>query len=95
MIINTMQYSIISGMIELMEKETISFRLDVEKKTALDLIAESMDRDRSFIITEAISTYLDFYKIEEKEIQDRLQKAKAGDIASEKEVKMAFSKWKK
>ena len=78
-----------------MEKETISFRLDIEKKMVLDMIAESMDRDRSFIITEAISTYLDFYKVEEKEIQDRLQKAKAGDIASEKEVKIAFSKWKK
>ena len=78
-----------------MEKETISFRLDSEKKMALDMIAESMDRDRSFIITEAISAYLDFHKIEEKEIQERLKKARAGDIASEKEVKTAFSKWKK
>ena len=82
-------------MIDSMEKETISFRLDTEKKTALDLIAQSLDRDRSFVITEAISTYLDFYKIEEKEIHDRLQKARAGDVASEEEVRTAFSKWKK
>ena len=78
-----------------MEKETISFRLDPEKKTALDMIAESIERDRTYVINEAIVSYLELYKIEEREIKARLKRARAGDIASDKEVKAAFAKWKR
>lgn len=78
-----------------MEKETISFRLDLEKKCALDAVAEAMERNRSFVINEAISSYLELHRIEEKEIQARLKRARAGDIASDKEVSAAFAKWKR
>ena len=78
-----------------MDKETISFRLDTDKKIALDLIAESMDRDRTFVLNEAVVAYLNYYKIEEQEIKARLQRVKAGDVATNQEVQDAFSKWKK
>ena len=78
-----------------MEKETISFRLDPEKKIALDIIAESIERDRTYVINEAIASYLELYKIEEREIKARLKRARAGDLASDKEVKAAFAKWKR
>ena len=78
-----------------MEKETISFRLDPKKKYALDAIAEATERDRSFVINEAIAAYLDLHQVEEQEITRRLKRARAGEIASDKEVKAAFAKWKK
>ncbi len=78
-----------------MEKETISFRLDPEKKYALDAIAEATERDRSFVINEAIASYLELHRIEKREIERRLKLARAGDVASEAEVSAAFAKWKR
>lgn len=78
----------------IMQKETISFRLDTEKKCALDAIAEATERDRSFVINEAITSYLELCRIEKSEIERRLKLARAGDVASDKEVSAAFAKWK-
>lgn len=78
-----------------MQKETVSFRLDVEKKVALDAIADATDRDRSFVINEAIASYLELHRVEEQEIKRRLELALAGDLASDEEVSAAFAKWKR
>jgi predicted transcriptional regulator len=37
---------------------TISFRIAPEKVAALDLIAKAMDRDRSYLLNEAVENYL-------------------------------------
>jgi len=42
-----------------MEKQTISFRLEVDKVSALDTLANSLDRDRSYLLGEAVQAYLD------------------------------------
>ena len=42
-----------------MEKQTISFRLDPEKLEALAAIAKAMERDRTFVLNEAVRSYLD------------------------------------
>jgi predicted transcriptional regulator len=75
-----------------MEKETISFRLETEKKDALDKIAEALDRDRTYIINEAISAYLDLQKWQTLHIKEGLRRAKAGEIASEEEVEAVFKR---
>lgn len=36
----------------------VSFRITPEKVAELDLIAKSMDRDRSYLLNEAVETYL-------------------------------------
>ena len=36
----------------------ISFRIAPEKVAELDLIAKSMDRDRSYLLNEAVETYI-------------------------------------
>jgi predicted transcriptional regulator len=38
-----------------MSKENITFRLDSDRRVALDAIAAGLDRDRSYIINEAIN----------------------------------------
>jgi predicted transcriptional regulator len=40
---------------------TISVRVPEKKKDALDKIAASLNRDRSWVINEAIDNYLDLY----------------------------------
>ena len=37
---------------------TISFRIDPQKVDELDGIAKSMDRDRSYLLNEAVDIYL-------------------------------------
>ncbi len=37
---------------------TISFRIAAEKVAELDLLAKAMDRDRSYLLNEAVEGYL-------------------------------------
>jgi predicted transcriptional regulator len=78
-----------------MNKSTITFRLDASKKKALDHIAESMDRDRSYVLGEAVDTYLRIRHWQLSHIREGLRQAKAGRLAQESEVKAAFHKWRK
>ena len=40
-------------------KQTISFRLDEDKVEALDALSEALDRDRTYLLNEAVSAYLE------------------------------------
>ncbi len=69
-----------------MSKENVTFRLDSEKRAALDGIAAGMDRDRSYVLNEAIALYLEMHQWQLEEIQQGIAEAEAGDFASEEEV---------
>ena len=75
-----------------MEKETISFRLDAEKKNAIDKIAESMERDRTYVLDQAISAYIDLQKWQIEHIEEGVKRAKAGEIATDDQVEALFDK---
>jgi predicted transcriptional regulator len=74
-----------------MSKETISFRLESDKREALDAVASALDRDRSDIINEAIDAYLDGHRWQMDHIREGLRQADAGEFATESEVKATFS----
>lgn len=75
-------------------KETVTFRIEAEKREALDAIAELMDRDRSYVITEAIDAYLEVNQWQLEHIKEGLRQADAGEFASDDEVAAAFAKWR-
>ncbi len=75
-----------------MSKENITFRLDNEKKVALDAIAAGLNRDRSYVLNEAIDLYLDVYQWQIAEIEAGLVEADAGDFATDEEVQTVFAK---
>jgi predicted transcriptional regulator len=75
-----------------MSKENITFRLDSDKRKALDAIAAGMDRDRSYILNEAIVAYLEMHQWQIDEIRQGVAEAEAGDFASEAEVEAMFAK---
>jgi len=77
-----------------MAKENVTFRLDQEKRDALDAIAAGMDRDRSYVLNEAIDVYLEMQKWQLQEIQKGIAEADAGDFASEEEVMAVFTNLK-
>ncbi len=78
-----------------MSKETITFRLDSSKRKALDEIASLLDRDRSYILNEAIESYLEVYSWQVEHIQEGLRQASSGEFATKEEVATAFAKWRK
>lgn len=73
----------------------ISFRIDPEKKAVLDAIASGQDRDRSYVINEAVDRYLEVYQWQVAYIQKGVEQANRGEFASDEEVKAAFAKWRK
>jgi predicted transcriptional regulator len=78
-----------------MGKETISFRMDTEKRETLDGVASALDRDRTYILNEAIDAYLDVHKWQMEHIRRGLQQADAGEFATDAEMKATFSRRRK
>ncbi|MBE9040199.1 ribbon-helix-helix protein, CopG family [Oscillatoriales cyanobacterium LEGE 11467] len=75
-----------------MSKNNVTFRLDREKRAALDAIAASTDRNLSYVLNEAISLYLEIHQWHLAEIRQSLAEADAGDFASDAEVEAVFEK---
>ena len=78
-----------------MSKTTITFRVDREKRDTLDAIAEEIDRDRSYILNEAIDAYLETHRWQIEHIRKGVRQADAGKFATEKEVAIAFARWRR
>ncbi|MDO8757517.1 MAG: CopG family transcriptional regulator [Elusimicrobiota bacterium] len=78
-----------------MRKQTITFRTDIQRKTALDVIAASLDRDRSYVLNEAINNYLEVHQWQIAHIKKGIRQADAGKFAKDSEVSAAFSRWRK
>lgn len=74
---------------------TLSFRTQDETKQRLDAIAQQQNRDRSFIINQAIDYYLSLYDWQVKHIMQGVEQAAKQEFASDNEVKKVFDKWKK
>ncbi len=75
-----------------MSKENITFRLDRDKRTTLDAIAAGLDRDRSYILNEAVTVYLEMHQWQIDQIQQGLAEAEAGDFASGEDVQAMFAR---
>lgn len=78
-----------------MKKRLISFRLDAGKQKALDLIAEGLSRDRSFVINEAVDAYLDAHDWQIEHIREGVKQADAGRFASDTAVAAELRKWRR
>jgi RHH-type rel operon transcriptional repressor/antitoxin RelB len=78
-----------------MEKQTISFRLDSEKVAALDALAGLLDRDRTFILGEAIQSYLETQQWHLEQIEAGVAEADAGKVVDHRKVKAMAAKWRR
>ena len=73
-----------------MSKTTVTFRIDEAKRQALDRLAEAMDRDRSYVLNEAVTAYLEAQAWQLRHIEEGLRQAEAGEFASDEEVAKAL-----
>lgn len=73
---------------------TVSFRIEESKKRRIDDLASLRERDRSYLINEALDAYLDLMDWQLAHIEEGVRQAEAGEFASEDEVRAAFARWK-
>jgi len=78
-----------------MEKHTVSFRIDADKVSALDSLAEVLDRDRSHLLNEAVSAYLEAQQWQVEQIQKSLRQADAGKLVPHSKVMQTARKWRR
>ena len=71
----------------------VTFRLEEEKRAQLDVLANMQNRDRSYIINEALDSYIDTQKWQMEEIQKGLNSLDNGEYASDEEIRAAFALW--
>ncbi len=74
------------------KQKTISFRVDAEKVSALDKLAEALDRDRSYLLNEAVSAYLNIQQWQIEQITTSRQEADAGSLIDHEEVRKRIFK---
>ena len=72
---------------------TISFRIDAEKVAKLDSIAKAMDRDRSYLLNEAVESYLNEQQRFIAMVEEGLEDVRAGRTISHEEVERMVSEW--
>ncbi len=78
-----------------MSFQTISFRIPKSKKTELDAIAASMDRDRSYVLNQAVAEYIELHRRQTERIKEGVAAAEAGDFATEDDLAAARAKWRR
>jgi predicted transcriptional regulator len=78
-----------------MDKQTVSFRLDADKVAALDRLADSMDRDRTYLLSEAVDAYLELQRWQIEWIQAGIAEADAGKVVPHRKVKAMASRWRR
>ncbi len=65
--------------------QTITFRADPRKVKALDRLARALDRDRSYLLNEAVERSVHEYHLQQ--IEKGLEEARAGKLVGYDKVK--------
>ena len=78
-----------------MDKQTISFRIEPDKLAALDSLAEALDRDRTYLLNEAVSGYLEVQLWQIEQIKQSLREADAGKLVPHQKVKETAARWRR
>ncbi|MDQ2949545.1 MAG: ribbon-helix-helix protein, CopG family [Acidobacteriota bacterium] len=73
----------------------LSFRTEELTRDELDQLAKTLDRNRNWVINEAIAGYLELYRWQIEEIDQGLAELDAGQSLSLTEVRARFSPRKK
>lgn len=73
-----------------MPKQNVNFKTDSAKVKALDRLGESLRRDRTFLLNEAVDQYLSVQEYHLHEIEKGLAQVKAGKAQDYDAVKASW-----
>jgi predicted transcriptional regulator len=65
-------------------------RLERENREELDRLTRHLARDRSYLVNEAVGSYLARMRWEEEHVKESLRQAKAGKFSTEAQVEVAY-----
>ena len=77
-----------------MDKQTVSFRIEPDKLNALDSLADVLDRDRTYLLNEAVTAYLEVQQWQIEQIKASMKQADAGKLVSHQKVKNLAKRWR-
>jgi predicted transcriptional regulator len=73
----------------------ISFRIAPEKVDELDVIAKAMDRDRSYLLNEAVEAYLSEQHRFAAMVEEGLQDMRNGRSFTDEQVERMVDDWER
>lgn len=71
----------------------ISFRIAPEKVDELDMIAKAMDRDRSYLLNEAVESYLSEQRRFAALVEEGLEDMRKGRFFTDEQVERMIDDW--
>jgi predicted transcriptional regulator len=74
---------------------TLTVRTDEAKRKKLDKIAATADRNRNWVINEAIDNYLELHEWQMQEIEEGMTDIAAGRTHTSEEVRSHFANLKR
>ncbi|THB64174.1 MAG: ribbon-helix-helix protein, CopG family [Desulfovibrio sp.] len=72
---------------------TVTARIGEEAAAKLEALAKATQRSKSYHIAEALNAYLEAQAWQIQSIQLGREQVRKGQLASDKEVRAAFSEW--
>jgi RHH-type rel operon transcriptional repressor/antitoxin RelB len=78
-----------------MAREIMTVRVEPRTRKALDGIATVLDRDRTYVVNQALEAYIDVHQWHIDHIQQGLREAKAGKFASEVQINKVMARLRK
>ena len=76
-------------------QKTISFRMPLKAVKTLDALAETMDRDRTYLLNEAVERYLELNEYHIKLIEKGLRAAEKGDFVPDADMKKLITRMRR
>ena len=76
-----------------MRTSTVSAKLDPKVAKKLELLVKATDRSKSYLVAEAIETYVEAQAWQIEAIKEGIKEADKEIFATERQVKKTFKKW--
>ena len=70
---------------------SVTVRMPVERRDALDEMARALDRDRSYLVNEAVAQFIEAQNGWAAHLREGLRQADADELATSDEVAAAFA----
>lgn len=74
-----------------MKKVNVTCRLDSDAVAFLDELGAQIDRDRSYLIKDAVSRYINLHRWQIEEINKGIAEADRGEFATDGQVESMFN----
>ena len=77
-----------------METITVSCRLNADDVKFLDTLGCHTDRDRSYLIKQAVSSFIEQQRWQVEEVQRALEEAEQGKVLTDTQFDADVAKWR-